>query len=577
MKRWQRFFWVLVVGLPCFSALAYVDRYNAYAQPLQWNLTNPPVSVPTNSFSRSTKAIRFYIGAEAFSTSNTTAEINAIKAALGQWQAIPNTLIKFEFAGLLSNITNVNPSDGTNVIFWKKDTSLLNGTTDISQSLGICFYSYSSNTITEADIALNGINKSWFTDITDAANTNYFVEGVVMHEMGHGLGMAHSPIGGQIMFPTMGRGIQGQIRLLSDEIAFARSFYAATNPAANYGCLTGYVTLAGSGVKGAIVTVESTNGSVLASTLTWSNGYYAVPLLPPGPAWLRVTPMDGFGLVNPAMLNEPFFTSSPQTNFYPSTNYSVTLTAGVTNGFNISVTNGAPPFRIQYIRYNYSYGGGAISVNPGDNNVIVGVMSTNLPTNGAVLQILGDGLTIGPTVIEPNLAGPLNSISVTISVATNATPGVRSLIILRTNDNVLAHAVGFLQIPPAIPDQNFDGLNDLFQRKYFPVFTDPQAGPNADPDNDGLNNLQEYIAGTNPTNKASVLSVLSTTISASGTTIKWQSVAGKKYQLFSRPGPSPAGNWTPLGTPVTATNAGAQYFDAGAPTGRKFYRIQVLP
>lgn len=43
-----------------------------------------------------------------------------------------------------------------------------------------------------------------------------------------------------------------------------------------------------------------------------------------------------------------------------------------------------------------------------------------------------------------------------------------------------------------------------------------------DSDGDGMNNFQEFIAGTNPTNAASVLKMLSVSNSLSGTTVKWQ-------------------------------------------------------
>ena len=52
-----------------------------------------------------------------------------------------------------------------------------------------------------------------------------------------------------------------------------------------------------------------------------------------------------------------------------------------------------------------------------------------------------------------------------------------------------------------------------------------------DSDGDGMNNWQEWIAGTNPTNAASLLKILSVSNSVSGTTVTWQSVSGKTYLL----------------------------------------------
>jgi hypothetical protein len=53
----------------------------------------------------------------------------------------------------------------------------------------------------------------------------------------------------------------------------------------------------------------------------------------------------------------------------------------------------------------------------------------------------------------------------------------------------------------------------------------------ADTDGDGMNNWQEWIAGTNPRDASSALRLLSPVVSPSGATVTWQSVGGKSYFL----------------------------------------------
>ncbi len=52
-----------------------------------------------------------------------------------------------------------------------------------------------------------------------------------------------------------------------------------------------------------------------------------------------------------------------------------------------------------------------------------------------------------------------------------------------------------------------------------------------DTDGDGMNNWQEWVAGTNPTNASSVLKILNPATESSGLTVSWESVSGKTYYL----------------------------------------------
>src|SRR4029078_1507140 len=120
------------------------------------------------------------------------------------------------------------------------------------------------------------------------------------------------------------------------------------------------------------------------------------------------------------------------------------------------------------------------------------------------------------------------------SVSSNATPGLRTLIVTQGTNR--AYANGYLEILPAIADYNFDGLDDTFQRKYFFPFTSTNAAPGADPDGDGMNNYAESVAATIPTNAISLLRMQSVTVTngGNGRIIRWQSVSGKRYQVLTR-------------------------------------------
>ena len=91
-----------------------------------------------------------------------------------------------------------------------------------------------------------------------------------------------------------------------------------------------------------------------------------------------------------------------------------------------------------------------------------------------------------------------------------------------------------------------------------------------------MNNLSEYIAGTIPTNAASLLKMLPVTKSSANVTVRWQSVSNKIYQVSSRTN-LVLGAWQSLGSTVTATNTTAQLIDANGTNTTRFYRVQVLP
>jgi len=100
----------------------------------------------------------------------------------------------------------------------------------------------------------------------------------------------------------------------------------------------------------------------------------------------------------------------------------------------------------------------------------------------------------------------------------------------------------------------------------------------ADPDSDGMNNWQEWRAGTSPLHAASALRMLSAVVATNGLIVTWQSARGISY-LLERSGNLAA----PPGFSVLSTNLASQgdttsYTDPDAPApGPWFYRVGVRP
>lgn len=560
---------------------AYVLSYNGYTNPQRWDFQGN--TAPANSLNPATDAIRFYLASDGYSATNTTAELNAVRATFGQWQSIPNTIIKFEDAGLVAPRNSHNTSDGTNVVFFAK-TSTVNGE-DISGVLGRTHtrFTVPNNVILEADIFFNAYNRAWFTDINDTANPGYLIEAVAAHEIGHLLGLAHSPVGGATM---LARGSSGagnlQSWLAADDHAGAQFLYSVTRT--NVGAIRGTVTKNGNAILGAQVFVQDAASNVVAGAMTRSTGIYEVNMLPPGIYQLRVAPADPH--VSTRLVSGPDIGSGSEfnasdINFVPTTNNPTIVTAGVTNTINIAVENRQPALRITHIRnptsssgaYGWSIPAVPVRMTVGQSNYYIGVGATTFPSANASLTILGDGLTLGAVTYATQ--GGIQFMSVPISISSNATPGARSFVVTQYGTNV-AYANGFLEIQPAIPDYNFDGLDDRFQREYFPLFTAANAGPNADPDGDGINNYAEQVADTVPTNAASRLRMSSVARTNNTATIRWDSVLGKRYQVSYRTNLA-EGLWANVGMVVTAAGSTALLNDTTATNELRVYRVQPLP
>jgi hypothetical protein len=581
MKRFIAWTLLVIVSLPAWG---YVHSRTS-GNLRRWDLINLPGSVHTNVVNPNTRAIRYFLASDAWSATNTAAELNALRAVFGQWQSISGTHLKFEDAGTVAPPVDINTSDNRNLLYWTKSSTIVNGgMNDISGSLGVMFGRFlTDGTVLESDIVFNGVLYDWFTDFNGTNDPNQFVEGTASHEIGHFLGLAHSPIGAASMLWVGFEGIDLQAGLSSDDIAGARAIYPATNQLNTRATLRGQITKGGLGVLGAAIFVEDSVTNLIAGTVSRASGLYELSALPPGNYRVRVSPLDSTSasdwLVTGPNISSEF--NSADVNFLPTPSTPVTLTAGVTNTVDLVVTNGTPAFRITHIRFprsnpgSYSWASLPAALTVGQNNMTIGVASANLPTSGATFSISGNGLTIGaPSYLANAFGTGLNFISAVVSVSTNATPGIRTFTVSQGTN--VAQANGFLEIQPAVPDYNFDGLDDRFQRRWFSLFTTTNAAPNADPDNDGFINSLENVAGTNPTNATSLLKIDSIQQDLTGARVTWRSVPGKSYQLLWR-SPIESASWTAVGAPVLASTSITNRLDPAGTATNRFYRVMVLP
>lgn len=125
-----------------------------------------------------------------------------------------------------------------------------------------------------------------------------------------------------------------------------------------------------------------------------------------------------------------------------------------------------------------------------------------------------------------------------------------------------------------------DGIPDWWRQYYFGgdgKTTNSQSAATADPDGDGMNNMTEYIAGSNPLDGRSAVRVVSLDKKGNVVSIQFASELGQSFFL-ERTSDLVTGTWTNTGTNVIGR---MDVTDAADIQSNKadhgFYRVRVLP
>ena len=121
-------------------------------------------------------------------------------------------------------------------------------------------------------------------------------------------------------------------------------------------------------------------------------------------------------------------------------------------------------------------------------------------------------------------------------------------------------------------DANNDGLLDAWLAFYFGSTTSSNAAPTADPDHDGLNNLNEFINLTDPTNASSVERLQAMALEPQSVVLSWNAARGRMYSLQKTVSLS-APNWQSVATGMIGDNT--NHTSANSSPGTSFYRLGV--
>lgn len=146
-------------------------------------------------------------------------------------------------------------------------------------------------------------------------------------------------------------------------------------------------------------------------------------------------------------------------------------------------------------------------------------------------------------------------------------------MIYYTYDTV-GNRTSMVRIGPDNPDldSNGDGVSDRWELNYFGTL---DVDLNADPDGDGFSNLQEYLAGTDPTVAASALRITAAERDGADIRVSFTSVSGKYYCLECCD--SFGDTWTNIVDNIPGNDGIQQAADAmSVDQPKRFYRVKLI-
>ncbi len=210
------------------------------------------------------------------------------------------------------------------------------------------------------------------------------------------------------------------------------------------------------------------------------------------------------------------------------------------NGSAIPVINKQPLFTSQGGLDGFITNASSLDVtfNTADTNALF-VSIDEYPDNDDVdLRFYADSLATDVAGVIPTVHGPLSTTSDTIPVEQGTNwwllthawgrsdyneDGITFIVVKMTESDVIFVITD---------DADSDSMPDDWEVAFFGGTNAVNGGANDDFDGDGFTNLEEFIAGINPTNGASVFAVEEPGPSPSGFVINWNSVEGREYAVY---------------------------------------------
>ncbi len=417
----------VLVAIAAQPTESYIRSYvtGALGLPVVWNLGNPDTAIVSNR--RVT-----YSPSSAGSDDLPFNEVeSALAASFQAWEDIPTSLIAFARGPNLS--VTPGSSNGVLEVYWQENGTTTNDGINLAGALAVSrLTTYTSGPrtgeIIDASLVFNGNQFKWANDgRSDAAD----IREVATHEIGHLIGISHSPVGGATMFPRSGLGRIQSRTLASDDTIAASVAYPAAGFLTSTGVLRGSVRDSGGApIFGAHIGVLNGSGIVIAGGLTLADGNYLIAGLPAGSYTVYAEPLDASSGTYFSRSDLPSSFSTVSVDFHTTPDFTLSIGAGGTTTRDFTVTRGTPALDGYLISDStgLSLFNVPNAIPQGQKNASVGVAGPGLPTSGSPISFSGPGITVLRTYFRTSGNG-LRVVLADVDISPTAPLGSRNIII----------------------------------------------------------------------------------------------------------------------------------------------------
>jgi hypothetical protein len=209
-------------------------------------------------------------------------------------------------------------------------------------------------------------------------------------------------------------------------------------------------------------------------------------------------------------------------------------------------------------------------MSPGNSDRLSGPV--DIAFNAMVYDLQDGELTTNGVTWLSNRDGVLGT-SATVNVIADSLSEGEHVITVDAVGSSGLHATQSVAIT-VVRDANLNGLPDWWETKYFDSPT--AAVADKDTDKDGMNNLEEFIADTNPTNSASLLKITGIEVLPAGVRVGWTGGTGAwQYLEITGDLALTGGTRTVIFTNTPPTSSSTNIIDTGATNRLQYYGIRA--